>query len=271
MVQQGTQTGAGQRIRVRGVSSISLSNEPIFVIDGIRMSSQQRLDVVRQRRRGLQPPRRHQPGRHREHRNREGTVGGDAVRHRRGERRRRDHDEEGSRRHRASGRCTARAALLDDRNWYADNYTLAGMNPTTKAKLILSGQCTLVDGLARHLREERRHQGLRQPSRLQPDQGSDTRPRSASAIARRGAFRSPAATTQIRYFMSGGRDDEIGVFKLDNYEQRPLRLRSASRSTRGRSVRTRRLLNAFRAQHQRAGESAVRRGDQLRLQHGRTR
>ena len=39
MVQQGTQTGAGQRIRVRGVSSVSLSNEPIFIIDGIRMSS----------------------------------------------------------------------------------------------------------------------------------------------------------------------------------------------------------------------------------------
>src|SRR5205823_6563133 len=39
MVQAGTQTGSGQRIRVRGISSLSLSNEPIFIIDGIRMSS----------------------------------------------------------------------------------------------------------------------------------------------------------------------------------------------------------------------------------------
>ena len=39
MVQQGRQTGAGQRIRVRGISSSSLSNEPIFVIDGTRMST----------------------------------------------------------------------------------------------------------------------------------------------------------------------------------------------------------------------------------------
>jgi len=38
-VQQGTQTGSGQRIRVRGISSVSLSNEPIFIVDGIRMSS----------------------------------------------------------------------------------------------------------------------------------------------------------------------------------------------------------------------------------------
>jgi TonB-dependent SusC/RagA subfamily outer membrane receptor len=39
IVQAGTQTGSGQRIRVRGISSLSLSNEPIFVIDGIRMST----------------------------------------------------------------------------------------------------------------------------------------------------------------------------------------------------------------------------------------
>src|SRR5262249_8861118 len=32
-VQQGTQTGSGQRIRVRGISSVSLSNEPIFIVD----------------------------------------------------------------------------------------------------------------------------------------------------------------------------------------------------------------------------------------------
>src|SRR5437868_15452831 len=38
-VQAGSQTGSGQRIRVRGINSLSLNNEPIFIIDGTRMSS----------------------------------------------------------------------------------------------------------------------------------------------------------------------------------------------------------------------------------------
>ncbi len=35
----GTQTGAGSRVRIRGTSSLSLSNNPIYVIDGIRIES----------------------------------------------------------------------------------------------------------------------------------------------------------------------------------------------------------------------------------------
>ena len=35
----GTSTGAGSRVRIRGTSSLSLNNEPIYVIDGIRMES----------------------------------------------------------------------------------------------------------------------------------------------------------------------------------------------------------------------------------------
>ena len=35
----GTQTGAGTRIRIRGTSSLSLSNNPIVVIDGIRVEN----------------------------------------------------------------------------------------------------------------------------------------------------------------------------------------------------------------------------------------
>src|SRR5450759_1481350 len=37
LVISGTQTGAGVRVRVRGTSSLSLSNNPIYVIDGIRV------------------------------------------------------------------------------------------------------------------------------------------------------------------------------------------------------------------------------------------
>jgi TonB-linked SusC/RagA family outer membrane protein len=38
-VQTGTQTGTGSRVRIRGASSLNLSNDPIYVIDGIRMTS----------------------------------------------------------------------------------------------------------------------------------------------------------------------------------------------------------------------------------------
>jgi TonB-linked SusC/RagA family outer membrane protein len=38
-VTSGTQTGTGARIRIRGMNSVSLSNDPIWVIDGIRMTS----------------------------------------------------------------------------------------------------------------------------------------------------------------------------------------------------------------------------------------
>ncbi|HEY0996276.1 MAG TPA: SusC/RagA family TonB-linked outer membrane protein [Gemmatimonadaceae bacterium] len=38
-VASGSQTGTGARIRIRGMNSISLSNEPIWIIDGIRMTS----------------------------------------------------------------------------------------------------------------------------------------------------------------------------------------------------------------------------------------
>ncbi len=38
-VTSGSQTGTGARIRIRGMNSVSLSNDPIWVIDGIRMTS----------------------------------------------------------------------------------------------------------------------------------------------------------------------------------------------------------------------------------------
>ena len=37
MVVPGTQTGAGTRVRIRGTSSLSLSNNPIYIVDGVRV------------------------------------------------------------------------------------------------------------------------------------------------------------------------------------------------------------------------------------------
>ncbi len=39
VVTQGNQTGSGSRMRIRGQSSLNLSNQPMFVIDGVRMTS----------------------------------------------------------------------------------------------------------------------------------------------------------------------------------------------------------------------------------------
>lgn len=39
LITPGTQTGAGTRIRIRGTSSLSLTNNPIVVIDGVRVES----------------------------------------------------------------------------------------------------------------------------------------------------------------------------------------------------------------------------------------
>jgi TonB-linked SusC/RagA family outer membrane protein len=39
MVIPGTQTGAGTRVRIRGTSSLSLANNPIYIIDGVRVES----------------------------------------------------------------------------------------------------------------------------------------------------------------------------------------------------------------------------------------
>ncbi|MCC6318380.1 MAG: SusC/RagA family TonB-linked outer membrane protein [Gemmatimonadaceae bacterium] len=39
VVTSGSQTGSGARIRIRGQNSLSLSNDPIFIIDGVRMSN----------------------------------------------------------------------------------------------------------------------------------------------------------------------------------------------------------------------------------------
>ncbi|MEO7996948.1 MAG: SusC/RagA family TonB-linked outer membrane protein [Gemmatimonadaceae bacterium] len=38
-ITSGTQAGTGSRVRIRGINSVSLSNEPIYVIDGVRMTS----------------------------------------------------------------------------------------------------------------------------------------------------------------------------------------------------------------------------------------
>ncbi|MEO7085550.1 MAG: SusC/RagA family TonB-linked outer membrane protein [Gemmatimonadaceae bacterium] len=216
MVQQGTQTGSGQRIRVRGISSVSLSNEPIFIIDGIRMSSDngstsfgngganfsrlgdispediENIEIVK----GPSAATLY------------GTDAANGVvvittkRGRTG-----------------SSHWTAYAegGLLDDRNWYADNYTLAG-HSKTGALLILQNQCSLVAVSLGTCVKADGTKGYDSVRVYSPIKDPTVTP---LGIGNRNAFglQVSGGNDAIRYFLSGGRDDEIGVFQLDPYER----------------------------------------------------
>jgi TonB-linked SusC/RagA family outer membrane protein len=214
-VLQGTQTGSGQRIRIRGISSLSLSNEPIFIIDGIRMTSAngaafgngganfsrlgdispediENIEIVKGPSAAT-------------------LYGTDAA--------------NGvvvitTKRGRTSStrwNVYAESGILEDRNWYSDNYTLAGASPTG-APLILSGQCTLVMVSAGTCRKSdgtfgydslRVYTPIKDPSVTPLGQGN----RNAVGVQVQGG------SDAVRFFMSASRDDEVGVFKLDDYER----------------------------------------------------
>jgi len=111
----------------------------------------------------------------------------------------------------------AEGGILDDRNWYADNYTLAGASPTG-AKLVLSGQCTLVMVSLGTCRKSDGTKGYDSVRVYSPIKDPTVTPlglgyRNAQGIQVSGG------TEAVRYFMSAGRDDEVGVFKLDPYEK----------------------------------------------------
>jgi TonB-dependent SusC/RagA subfamily outer membrane receptor len=216
MVQAGTQTGSGQRIRVRGISSLSLSNEPIFIIDGIRMSSNNGSTSF---------------GNGGNNFTRLGDISPEDI----------DNIEivkgpsaatlygtdaangvivittKKGRAGAAHWTTYAEGGLLDDRNWYSPNYTLAGVSPTGKP-LILSGQCTLVMVSLGTCLKTGGTKGYDSLRTFNPIRDANVTPlglgnRNAEGVQVSGG------SDAIRYFMSGSRDDEIGVFKLDPYEK----------------------------------------------------
>jgi TonB-linked SusC/RagA family outer membrane protein len=216
MVQAGTQTGAGQRIRVRGISSLSLSNEPIFIIDGTRMSSNNGSASFGNG--GAGP-------------SRLGDISPEDI----------DNIEIGKGPSAATlygtdaangvivittkkGRAGAarwsaygEGGVLSDRNWYSDNYTLAGMSPAGKP-LILSGQCTLVMVSLGTCVKSDGTKGYDSLRVFNPIRNPDVTPLGLGSRNAEG-LQVQGGTDAIRYFMSGSRDDEVGVFKLDPYEQ----------------------------------------------------
>ena len=98
VVLPGNMTGSAPTVRIRGIKSVSLSSDPIYVIDGIRMNSGAPVSAPAARQVSLLNTL--NPEEISDIEIVKGPVGGDAVRHRRGERRHRHHDEEGpGRRH----------------------------------------------------------------------------------------------------------------------------------------------------------------------------
>src|SRR5690349_8211246 len=216
MVQSGGQTGSGQRIRVRGVSSVSLDNDPIYIIDGIRMTSNNSSTSF---------------GNGGSNFSRVGDIdpqtiedieivkgpsaatlyGTDAangvivITTKKG------------RAGAAKWTVYAEGGLLDDRHHYSDNYTLAGVD-TLGGLLIQSGQCTLPMVSAGTCRRAGGALGYDSVRVYNPITDPDATP---LGIGNRNAFGAQVAggTDAIRYFLSAGRDNEIGVFDLPKFER----------------------------------------------------
>jgi TonB-linked SusC/RagA family outer membrane protein len=236
MVEGGGQTGSGQRVRIRGVSSVSLSNDPIYIIDGIRMSANDNSATF---------------GNGGSNFSRLGDIDPETI-----------EDIEivkgpsaatlygtdaangviviTTKKGRAgAARWTgfAEGGLLDDRNHYSDNYTLAGHSPTGKS-LILSGQCTLPMVSAGTCLEDsvRIYNPITDPNATPLGYGN----RDAVGLQVAGG------TDAIRYFLSAGRDNEVGVFELPQFERAAFD--SAGTTPHPWQVRPNtRLLNSFRS------------------------
>jgi TonB-linked SusC/RagA family outer membrane protein len=211
-VQTGTQTGTGSRVRIRGQSSLSLTNDPIYVIDGIRMTSNNGSAAfgtggnTASRVGDLNPD---------EIENVEIVKGPSAatlygtdaangvivITTKRGK--------AGAPR----WNTYAEGGYLDDRNTYPWNYTLTGKDAVTGATrsaaactlpLVSAGTC-LVDSLRIY----------------SPFHDPDATPISTGNRYQVGANLS-AGTEAVRYFVSGEREEETGVLELPPFEVRRL-------------------------------------------------
>jgi TonB-linked SusC/RagA family outer membrane protein len=216
VVTTGTQTGSGSRTRIRGVASMSLSNEPIFIIDGIRMTA----DVSSSQlfTGGAQPSRVTDinpdeiegieivkgPSAAALY----GTAAANGVvvittkRGRSG-----------------SARWTTYAEVgqLSDRNTYPTAYTLFGKSPTgatlgfnqCQLQRVGTGAC-IVDSVAAL--------NLFDNDSLTP-LGTGSRYQAGAQLS--------GGTETVRYFLSGEREEETGIMELPKFERTRLQAEKA--------------------------------------------
>ena len=179
--------GSGPRFRIRGASSLSLSDQPLVYIDGVRVandiSTGPQHAVLRLGRRVA--PQRHQPRRHREHRDREGAGRGHALRHRGEQRRHPDHHQaRQGRTHRVQRRPSRQGA-----NWFNDAQERIGYNYNRNP----------VTGAIRRWSAGRAGGGARPPSCSRPAARRTT----TSALN--------GGSEQVRYFLSSGYENDQGI------------------------------------------------------------
>jgi TonB-linked SusC/RagA family outer membrane protein len=210
MVVTGTQTGVGSRIRVRGNNSLSLNNDPIYVIDGIRMTSDQGSGFStggnRANRVGDLNPE--------DIENIEVVKGPSAatlygtdaangvvvITTKKG------------RAGKAQWALHTEGGIIKDLNDYSTNYTIAGHTPTSPAYK----ECALptlsnANGPAACIMDSLRT--------YSPINDPDATP---LGTGNRKAFGAQVSggTDQVRFFISGDRADETGVLELPNFERR---------------------------------------------------
>jgi TonB-linked SusC/RagA family outer membrane protein len=210
-VQTGSQTGGGGRVRIRGNSSLNLSNDPIYIIDGIRMTSNANSSTLFTG--GAQPNRVNDLNPD-EIENIEIVKGPSAatlygtdaangvivITTKRGR--------AGS----ARWNVYAEGGALRDNNDYPLNYTLRGHAPATPTTPIEAGQCTLTRVATGACIVDQR-------LTYAPVRDPDATPLSWGHRNQVGINVS-GGNEGIRYFVSGEREEETGVIKMPEFEQR---------------------------------------------------
>jgi TonB-linked SusC/RagA family outer membrane protein len=205
-VLSGTQTGVGSRVRVRGNNSLSLNNDPIYVIDGVRMTSDQASGIST----GGNRPSRVGDLNPEEIENIEIVKGPSAatlygtdaangvivITTKKG------------RSGAAQWSIHTEGGIIKDRNSYSDNYTIAGHSPNSTAyrecalPLISAGVC-IKDSV-------RVYSPIKDP---------DASPLGTGNRKAVGAQVS-GGTETVRYFLSADRANEVGVLQLPGFERR---------------------------------------------------
>jgi TonB-linked SusC/RagA family outer membrane protein len=211
-ISSSSQVGGGSRVRIRGNSSLNLSNDPIYVIDGIRLTSNSNSSSLFTG--GAAPSRANDinpddiesveivkgPS--------AATLyGTDAA--------------NGvivitTRTGRAGApklSLLTEAGLITDRSSYPYNYSLAGHSPTNPATLYVAGtgECYLPKVSA----------GLCVPDSLRMYSPLNDPSATVIGTGYRNKLGSTASggTEAIRYFISGEREEEVGTIKLPDFEQ----------------------------------------------------
>jgi TonB-linked SusC/RagA family outer membrane protein len=207
VITSGTQTGTGSRVRIRGISSLNLGNDPIYVIDGIRMTSNN--SSISFGTNGNNPSRVGDINPE-EVENIEIVKGPSAatlygtdaangvivITTKKGR--------AGSARWTAYGE----GGIIKDLNTYSKNYTIAGHSPGSSAYRecgmpeVSLGTC-VMDSLRVY----------------SPFEDPDVTPLGMGYRSQFGAQLSGGSDI-LRYFLSGEREDETGVFELPNFERR---------------------------------------------------